>query len=98
MWWNIDNSWPPLHEMLQCNYLYCTLVICASAIDIHKYLSTFPDCGVLLQFQHRLLLQKYGRSGAGKIPDSEALTEGEILCLRFWGIEASGCKYCNCVQ
>ena len=47
----------------------------------------------ILAFQHRLLQQKYGRSGAGKLPDSEALTAGEVLCLNFWGIEASGCKY-----
>ena len=85
------NSLPPLPEILQCNYF--TVLIHASAVDIDKYLSTFSDCGVILKFQHRLLLQKYGRSGAGKLPDSEAL-----LCLRFWGIEASGCKYFNCVQ
>ena len=42
--------------------------------------------------QHRNLVNKYGKSGSAKMPDSDALTPMEVRCLECWGVEGSGCK------
>lgn len=43
--------------------------------------------------QHFDLTEKYGQTGAGKIPDEEQLTELEDLALAYAGVEAITGKY-----